>query len=83
MSLIKKRIILLKMIFKKLNLRIIFLILSVFKMRKKNLIIFGSVLQKKIICTITFSHYLALTELLFMSLEILPLEKIFYQVDDV
>ena len=34
MSLIKKRIILLKMIYKKLNLRIIFLILSVFKDRK-------------------------------------------------
>ena len=35
-------------------------------------------LQKKIIRIITFSHYLAHTEPLFMSLEILPLEKIFY-----
>ena len=35
-------------------------------------------LQKKIISIITFSHYLAHTEPLFMSLEILPLEKIFY-----
>ena len=34
MNFVQKRIILLKMIFKKLNLRIIFLILSVFKDRK-------------------------------------------------
>ena len=35
-------------------------------------------IAKKIIRIITFSHYLAHTEPLFMSLEILPLEKIFY-----
>ena len=33
---------------------------------------------KKIICIITFSHYLAHTASLFMSLNILQLEKIFY-----
>ena len=35
-------------------------------------------LLQKYIRIITFSHYLAHTEPLFMSLEILPFEKIFY-----
>ena len=39
---------------------------------------FVLITEKKIIRIITFSHYLAHTEPLFMSLEILPLEKIFY-----
>ena len=37
-----------------------------------------SYIAKKNIRIITFSHYLAHTEPLFMSLEILPLEKIYY-----
>ena len=35
-------------------------------------------IAKKILRIMTFSHFLAHTEPLFMSLEILPLEKIFY-----
>ena len=45
----------------------------------RKLCTYSFLLQKKeIIRTITFLHYLAHTEPLFMSLEILPLEKIVY-----
>ena len=39
---------------------------------------FVLIAKKKIIRIITFSHYCAHTNPLFMSLEVLPLEKIFY-----